>query len=87
LNGGAVLSVKFTARALPQVISSVFVIGMKGTFFSQEYLKRSFFSEKSNVGLMKSPSIFVVFNIFDFLSYPTVEDKVQYSGILPSRLE
>lgn len=60
-----------TGREHPHVNSRFLLMGMKGTFFSQEYLKKSFFSENTRVGLMKSPSIVVVYNTLDLRSEPT----------------
>ena len=62
-------------------------MGMKGIFFSQEYLKNNFFSEHTRVGLMKSPSIVVVYRTLDLRSLPTQDCNIYISGILPILVE
>lgn len=53
---------KLVGNAEVLVISKFLEIGMKGTFFSQVYLKYNFFSLNLRVGLMNSPSTVVVYN-------------------------
>lgn len=69
------------------MISKFLEICEKGTFFSQLYLKCNFFSENTKVGYIKSPSTDVVYNVFYFLSFPTVAFKKNISLIFPFLLE
>ena len=83
MKGAWHFKVKFTGKGQAQVMSNVFEIGMKGTFFSHWYLNYSFFSENCKVGCMNCPSITVACKRFGFLSVPIVEFKIYVSGIWP----